>query len=218
MMTKRMVYIVDDEEAIRRSCTLMLRVQGYEVATFESGVSLLNVLKALAPGCILLDVRMPEMDGIEVQKALNIEGSLHPVVVMTGHGDVGTAAAALREGAIAFIEKPFSKITVNRALHLAFLKLERPHDYLAHIEAAACAVASLSEEQKIVLAKLAEGKSNEAMAAEMGVDMAAVEMLRARLLSELKVESITEVLWIAFAAGVGRQAGETTSFSRDLNI
>ncbi len=103
-MAERRVYIVDDEEPIRRATQLMLRAQGYDVGLFESGVALLDNFAALGPGCILLDVRMPQMDGLEVQRALQRLGSRHPVIVMTGHGDVTVAVQALQYGAAAFLD------------------------------------------------------------------------------------------------------------------
>ena len=94
-MTKRHIYVIDDEDPIRRSTRLMLTVRGYEVATFESGTGFLEVARALRPGAVLLDIRMPVMDGIEVQRNLNASGFTFPVVVMTGHGDLSVAIAAL---------------------------------------------------------------------------------------------------------------------------
>ena len=96
---KRTVYVVDDEDPIRRALRLMLTVQGYSVTLFSSGPSFLDVAESLVPGCLLLDVRMPEMDGIEVQRALIARRPALPVVVMTGHGDLTVAVAALQHGA-----------------------------------------------------------------------------------------------------------------------
>ena len=202
-MTKRIVYVVDDEEPIRRSLRLMLGVQGYAVTLFESGPALLGVADALMPGCVLLDVRMPGMDGIEVQRRLAARPSDLPVVVMTGHGDLSIAVSALQSGAVAFVEKPFTKATLNQALATAFLKLEDPHGYRGHSEAAAARVGALGDEERAVLAQLAAGRSNDAIAAELGIAAAAVEIRRARLLTELGAESLSDVLRLAFAAGYG---------------
>src|SRR4051812_32120594 len=105
----RTVYLVDDDEAIRRSAGFMLRTSGYAVKPFVSGVEFLKEVKDLEPGCVLLDVRMPGMDGIEVQRELRSRGVTFPVIVMTGHGDVGVAVQAMKAGAVDFIEKPFEK-------------------------------------------------------------------------------------------------------------
>ena len=202
-MTKRIVYVVDDEEPIRRSLKLMLSVQGHAVTPFESGPALLAVVEALMPGCLLLDVRMPEMDGIEVQRHLSQRGIELPVVVMTGHGDLAVAVSALQAGAISFVEKPFTKAILSQALDTAFLKLEDPSAYRRHAEAAAARVAALPEEERAVLAHLASGRSNEAIAAELGIGAAVVEIRRARLLTGLGDDSLSEVLRFAFAAGYG---------------
>src|SRR3982750_1580339 len=90
----RNVHLVDDDEAVRRSASFMLRTSGYQVKTYASGIELLDAAKEIAPGCILLDVRMPAMDGLEVQRALRDRGILFPVIVMTGHGDVNVAVQA----------------------------------------------------------------------------------------------------------------------------
>lgn len=202
-MTKRIVYVVDDEEPIRRSLRLMLSVQGYAVTLFESGPALLGVVDALMPGCVLLDVRMPEMDGIEVQRHLAARTAGLPVVVMTGHGDLTIAVSALQNGAVSFVEKPFTKATLNQALATAYLKLEDPVGYRGHADAAAAKVSGLGEEERAVLAHLALGRSNEAIAAELGVETATVELRRARLLTELGADSLSDALRFAFAAGYG---------------
>src|SRR5688500_11103232 len=104
-----MVHLIDDDEAIRRSAGFMLKTAGYTVRPYESGVAFLKEAKQINPGCILLDVRMPVMDGIEVQQELRSRGITFPIIVMTGHGDVSVAVRAMRAGALDFIEKPFEK-------------------------------------------------------------------------------------------------------------
>src|SRR3546814_2136480 len=97
MTDRRMIHIVDDEEAIRRSAGFMLKTSGYTVATYPSGVAFLREVRHVEPGCILLDVRMPEMDGLEVQKVLNERGVAMPVIVLTGHGDISIAVRAMKD-------------------------------------------------------------------------------------------------------------------------
>ena len=206
-MAGRKVYVVDDEEAIRRSACLLLKVWGYDPTPFESGSALLNVAEALIPGCILLDIRMPESDGIEVQRALAELGSVHPVVIMTGHGDVQAALAALDGGAVAFIEKPFSKTRLLETLDLAFLKLEAPDAYRTRLQQASEQVAGLGEDEQAVLACLADGRSAEEMAAALGLRAGDLEIRRARLFEQLGVAGTTGALNIAFAARLARQLG-----------
>ena len=106
-MDNRLIHLVDDEDAIRRSAGFMLKTSGFAVKTYDSGVAFLKEAKAADPGCILLDVRMPEMDGLEVQRELNVRGITMPVIVLTGHGDVSIAVQAMKAGAVDFLEKPF---------------------------------------------------------------------------------------------------------------
>lgn len=201
-MTRRTVHVVDDEEPVRRSLALMLKVNGFSVSTFDSGASLLEAAEALAPGALLLDIRMPDMDGNEVQKHLANRGIRLPVVVMTGHGDLAVAAAALQGGAVAFLEKPFAKATLTEALDSAFLKLEDPEAYDRQLAAAAASVQALGEDDRALLANLAAGHSTDKIAADLGINAASAEARRARLFAELGVESLGEILRIACAAGL----------------
>ena len=199
---KRTVHVVDDEEPVRRSLALMLKVSGYAVSTFDSGAALLDAAEALVAGALLLDIRMPDMDGIEVQRHLATRGVGLPVVVMTGHGDLSVAAAALQEGAVAFLEKPFAKPALIDALDSAFLRLEDPEAYDRQRNGAAAAVHALSEADRALLASLATGRSSEGIAAELGISAASAEVRRARLFSELGAESVNEALGMAYAAGL----------------
>src|SRR5947209_19479768 len=104
---RRLVHLVDDDEAIRRSAGFMLKTSGYQVQRYETVVELLKAAGDLKDGCILLDIRMPGMDGLEVQEALQEKGITLPVIIMTGHGDVSLAVRAMKAGAVDFIEKPF---------------------------------------------------------------------------------------------------------------
>jgi two-component system response regulator FixJ len=202
MMSRRTVYVVDDEEPIRKSLKLMLTVSGYSVVVFDSGPSLLNVAQALVPGSLLLDMRMPVMDGVDVQRHLADRGVDLPVVVMSGHGDVSVAVTALQLGAVAFLEKPFSKSVLTDALDLAFLKLEAPEAYGRRLAAAVAAVDALAQEDRALLARLAAGESNDKIAADLAINPAVAEIRRGRLYAELGVRSLHEALRIASAAGL----------------
>jgi two-component system, LuxR family, response regulator FixJ len=200
-MTRRTVYVVDDEEPIRGALKMMLGVQGFGVTAFASGAAFLDVVDALVPGCLLLDVRMPDLDGIEVQRRLaEARGNL-PVVMMTGHADLAIALRALENGAVGFVEKPFAKATLRRALDAAFLKLEDPVRHGEMLAAARASVEGLDEEDRMVLSRLAAGRATEAIAAELRVGTAAIELSRARLFAALGIENLNEAVTLAFAAG-----------------
>ncbi|HVU29657.1 MAG TPA: response regulator transcription factor [Sphingomicrobium sp.] len=122
---KTLVHLVDDDESIRRSVGFALRTSGYEVRTYENGAEILKIASSLETGCILLDVRMPGMNGLEVQAALKEKGVTLPIVLMTGHGDVALAVRALEAGAIDFIEKPFEKALLLSAIEHGMERLKQ---------------------------------------------------------------------------------------------
>lgn len=199
-MTARNVYVVEDEEPIRRSSQMMLKLMGCEAHTFESGVPFLEQAEALASGCVLLDIRMPELDGLEVQRRLNAAGSNHSVIVMSGHGDLGVAVPAMEGGAVSFLEKPFSRATLQQALDIGFLKLEEPAGYEDYLQAAADAVQNLDEADRQVLALLIDGHRAEAIAEEMGDSKATIEISMSRIFTQLGVDSMIDALRLSFAA------------------
>ena len=110
MGDRRVIHLVDDEESIRKAASFALKTAGYDVVTYASGVEFLKEAKSAAVGCVILDVRMPEMDGLEVQAAMAARGVNMPVIVLTGHGDVSVAVQAMKGGAVDFLEKPFNPI------------------------------------------------------------------------------------------------------------
>jgi two-component system, LuxR family, response regulator FixJ len=205
-VTTRQVYVVEDEEPIRRAVQLMLRVMGYTSRAFESGVPFLQDIGVLAPGCVLLDIRMPQIDGLEVQRRLNAAGHRHSVVVMSGHGDISVAAPAFENGAVAFLEKPFPRTALQRALELAFVRLEDPARYREHLDAAKRAVAALDPIDGQILALLARGLANENIAGELALTPVALDLARSRIFDTLGVESVTEALGLSFAAARGTES------------
>jgi two-component system response regulator FixJ len=200
---KPLVHLVDDEDSIRRSAGFMLKTSGYRVRPFPSGVELLRQARALEPGCILLDIRMPGMDGLEVQQALREAGVALPVIIMTGHGDIGVAVRAMKAGAVDFIEKPFEKETLLNALEQGFARLRKEERSREKAEEAGLRIAALTPRERDVLAGLAEGLPNKTIAYDLGLSPRTVEIHRANLMHKLAVHSLSEALRIAFAAGMG---------------
>jgi two-component system response regulator FixJ len=200
---KRMVHLVDDDEAIRRSASFMLRTSGLVVKTYSSGMELLAAGKDIEPGCILLDVRMPGMDGLEVQMALKERDIRLPVIVMTGHGDVSVAVQAMKVGAIDFIEKPFEKATLLGALDEGFAQLTQAGTRAARAEEASAQLDILTPREREVLEGLVRGHPNKTIAYDLGISPRTVEIHRANVMSKLGVASLSEALRIAFAAGLG---------------
>lgn len=199
-MTARQVYVVDDEDPIRRSMRLMLRVMGYQAHTFNSGAAFLEALPNLASGCVLLDLRMPEMDGLEVQRRLNAQGAEHSIVVMSGHGDLGVAVSAMEQGAIAFLEKPFGRSALERVLDIAFMRIEDHEAYRNFLRTSAVSLQGLKQEDQRVLELIARGHDSDGIARQTGMLAVSIEVSRARIFAELGADSVTDVLGLAFAA------------------
>jgi two-component system response regulator FixJ len=206
----RNVHLVDDDEAIRRSASFMLRTSGFVVKTYASGLELLKDAKGLARGCILLDVRMPGMDGLEVQRTLKERGILLPVIVMTGHGDVNVAVQAMKAGAVDFIEKPFEKSVLLSAIEEGFGRLDQAGRSKARGDEARVRLEALTSREHDVLQGLVRGHPNKTIAYDLGISPRTVEIHRANLMTKLDVASLSEALRIAFAAGLGDEEEPTT--------
>ena len=151
MAADRLVHIVDDDDAVRRSAAFMLKHSGYAVESYVSGIDFLKHAKDAGRGCVLLDVRMPEMDGLEVQQEMAARGIDMPVVILTGHGDVGVAVKAMRAGAVNFIEKPYEKEALLLAIEEAYQRLDRKYDKDLKASEARVRLASLTGRERDVL-------------------------------------------------------------------
>ncbi len=199
----RTIHLVDDDESIRRSVSFMLRTSGYRVKTYESGVEFLADAKAVEPGCILLDVQMPQVDGLEVQRRLREQGVLFPVIVMTAHGDVAVSVQAMKGGAIDFIEKPFEKAALLAAIEDGFARLEQAGRRHARADEARVRLEVLTPRERDVMKGLVRGHPNKTIAYDLDISPRTVEIHRANLMTKLGVASLSEALRIAFAAGLG---------------
>ncbi|MBA3070149.1 MAG: response regulator transcription factor [Hyphomonas sp.] len=206
MNDTRLVHLVDDDEAIRHSASFMLRHAGFRVKTYIDGVAFLETVADAERGCILLDVQMPGMDGLEVQEALNERGVAMPVIVLTGHGDVAVAVRAMKAGATDFVEKPYAKQTLVEALTRAFERMEarRQEDVLS--EEARGLIERLTARERDVLIGLVEGHTNKVIAEMLDISPRTVEIHRANLMEKMDAANLSTVLRIAFAAGFGRSA------------
>tara|TARA_R110002051_G_scaffold1652_2_gene9390 strand:- start:177 stop:803 length:627 start_codon:yes stop_codon:yes gene_type:complete len=203
MSETRMIHLVDDDEAVRHSASFMLRHAGFSVKTYSDGVAFLESAQQAALGCILLDVQMPHMDGLEVQQRLNDLGISLPVIVLTGHGDVEVAVKAMKAGAVDFVEKPYEKQTLVSALTRAFERLEaRSHKDVLTDEAKG-RIERLTPRERDVLIGLVDGFTNKMIAETLDISPRTVEIHRANLMEKLDAPSLSSVLRIAFAAGVG---------------
>lgn len=203
MSDRPLIHVVDDEESVRRSASFLLKTSGYAVRTWESGTAFLKEVRHAETGCILLDVRMPEMDGLEVQQQLNERGVTMPVIVLTGHGDVGIAVKAMKAGAVDFLEKPFATDALEDSIRRAFERLDAEKNVMARAADAEIVLGVLSEREREVLEGLAQGYPNKTIAYDLGISPRTVEVHRANIMTKLKARSLSEALRIAFAAGMG---------------
>jgi two-component system response regulator FixJ len=198
--TDKTVHVVDDDDSVRRSVGFMLKTSGYKVKPYSSGAELLKEAKSLDPGCILLDIRMAGMDGLEVQQSLQEKGITLPVIIMTGHGDVPLSVRAMKAGAIDFIEKPFEKEVLLTAIEDGFAALGRAGSRRDRAEDAVLRLQVLTSREREVLDGLAQGLPNKTIAYDLGISPRTVEIHRANVMSKLGVRSLSEALRLAFAA------------------
>lgn len=199
----RTVHIVDDDEAIRQSVGFMLRKAGHSVETYASGLEFLKIADRETQGCVLLDVRMPEVDGLEVQARLAAQGIMLPVIMLTGHGDVALAVRAVKAGAIEFLEKPFERTALLAAIEEALRQAGRNDRSQLAASEATVRLAALTTRERDVLEGMVLGRPNKLIAFDLGIATRTVEVHRANLMEKLSARSLSDVLRIAFAAGLG---------------
>ena len=196
------VYIVDDDDAVRDSLSVLLESKAYIVRSFGSAPEFLAAAPSLPVGCLIADIRMPEMDGLELQQRL-IERSLHfPMIVITGHGDVPLAVRAMKAGAIDFIEKPFASEAILDSLAAAVVHLATPHEQDPMRAAAAAKLALLSPREREVLEGLLAGLPNKSIAYDLAISPRTVEIHRARVMDKMGARSLSELIRLTLAAGV----------------
>ena len=217
-MTDRIVHLVDDDEAIRRSAGFLLKTSGFHVVTYASGDDFLKRARDVGVGCVLLDIRMPGLDGLDVQQAMNDRGVGLPVVMLTGHGDVGLAVRAMKAGAVDFLEKPFEKAALLAAVEKAFERLNAGDRLQLSAADAGVQLAALTARERDVVAGLIKGHPNKTIAFDLGISPRTIEIHRANLMRKLGATSLSDVLQIAFAAtrGDGPKDGSSKSGMGDI--
>ncbi len=196
------VYIVDDDEAARDSLAVLLETQGYAAAGFASAHAFLAAAPALPPGVLVADIRMPGMDGLELQQRLDEQALFFPTIVVTGHGDVPLAVRAMKAGAIDFIAKPFAADAILAAITAGLARLSAPQPRAAPAAAATARLAALSPREREVLRGLVAGLPNKAIAYDLAISPRTVEVHRARVMQKMQANSLSELVRLALAAGV----------------
>jgi two-component system, LuxR family, response regulator FixJ len=193
-------YVVDDDVAVRRSTKFILDNAHCRSRCFESGEAFLKEVRKLPPGCVLLDIGMPGLDGPAVQKTLKCLGITFPVIVVTGHGDVAVAVQAMKDGAIDFLEKPFRREDLFAALEQGRSQLEDSEHACRSAAEARVRINILTEREKEVMACLADGLRNNSIATKLGISQRTVEVHRANLMEKLNARGLSDVLKLALAA------------------
>jgi two-component system response regulator FixJ len=202
MAPRGKVYVVDDDDAMRDSLAFLLGAADFHVVPFETARGFLDALPTLDLGCVVSDVRMPDIDGIELLKRLKASGSLFPVVIMTGHGDVPLAVEAMKLGAVDFVEKPFEDDRLIGMIETALTQAEpglRSEAITVEIQSR---IATLSPRERQVLDGLIAGLSNKLIAREYDISPRTIEVYRANVMTKMQVASLSELVRLAMRGGV----------------
>lgn len=201
-MSDRLVHVIDDDEAMRDSLVFLLDTAGLRVRASASARAFLRTVPDPQLGCVVTDIRMPDMTGLELIKALKADGHDYPVIVITGHADVALAVEAMKAGVVDFIEKPFDDETLLAAITIAFSR-ETASSSAASPERGVIAgrLAELSPRERDVLRGVIDGKSNKVIAHELGISPRTVEVYRANLMTKMQAASLSELVRMALVAG-----------------
>ena len=188
------VFVVDDDESVRGSLRFLLRSAGLESRAFASAPEFLAAYDPAQPGCVVLDVRMPGMSGLELQQELNLRGAVLPVIFITGHGDVPMAVEAMQHGAHDFLQKPFRDEDLIERIRRALAKDAKARAALEQHKSIRARLDSLTPREREVLGLMARGKPNKIMAHELGVSQRTVEIHRARVMEKSGASSLAELV------------------------
>ena len=194
MSDTQVVHLIDDDDGVRDALTLLMAESGLTVRSYRSAVDFLGAARTSSAGCIVSDIRMPGMDGLELQGKLNAAGIATPIIFITGHGDVPMAVQALRAGAMDFIEKPFDENVLLDSVRRALKASERHHlKEMANSEIEE-RLASLTTREQQVLEGLLVGRANKIIAFDHGMSTRTVEVHRAHIMQKMKARSLSELV------------------------
>jgi two-component system response regulator FixJ len=198
------VYVIDDDAAMRDSLDFLLGSAGFSVRLFDSAQAFLNQLSSLEAGCVVTDIRMPGMDGMELLRQLNLGSGARklPIIVMTGHGDVPLAVEAMKLGALDFLEKPFDDDRLIGMIATALTQNEGGAKNEALTAGMAARVASLTQRERQVMQGLVSGQSNKVIAREYDISPRTVEVYRANVMTKMQAGNLSELVRFAIQAGV----------------
>ena len=188
------IYVVDDDDGMRRALDTLLSTVGYKTAVFSRPSEFLAQFKPEAHSCLVLDIRMPEMSGLEVQQQLNRRGSMLPVIFITGHGDVPMAVQAMKEGAFEFVQKPFRDQDLLDRINHALEQDKENRSTLARRADVLHRVESLTPREKQVMAMVVDGAANKVIAIDLGLSERTVEIHRAKVMEKMGARSVAHLV------------------------
>lgn len=195
------VFIIDDDAAVRDALGLLLGLRGYRTTLFANAPSFLGALRPDWRGCLVIDIRMPGMDGLALQRELQERGCAIPVIIITGHGDVASAREAFRAAAVDFLEKPLDEARLVRAIEEAFARQASQLDALRQRQEVARRLAELTPREREVMALVVAGRHNREIAAALGISVRTVEVHKARMMAKLGAEGIPQLVRISLGVG-----------------
>lgn len=199
---KASVHVIDDDEAVRQSLKFLLETAGIDVRTHQSAADFLQVAREVETACIITDVRMPEIDGIELLHRLrNLKVDV-PVIVITGHGDVRLAVEAMKLGAADFLEKPFDDEALLASVRSAIGRSDRDHQRQSERAEIESRLATLSRRERDVLDGLVAGQANKQIAFDLGISPRTIEIYRANVMTKMKATSLSDVVRMALISGI----------------
>jgi two-component system response regulator FixJ len=202
MPDKGKVYVIDDDEAMRDSLNFLLDSADFNVTLFETALNFLDALPGLEFGCVVSDVRMPGLDGIELLKRMKIVHSKFPIVIMTGHGDVPLAVEAMKLGAVDFLEKPFEDDRLIGMIEAAIRQAEPAAKSEAVTSDIAARIATLSPRERQIMEGLIAGLSNKQIARDYDISPRTIEVYRANVMTKMQANSLSELVRLAMRAGM----------------
>ena len=202
MAADAIVHVIDDDEGVRQSLEFLLRASGVTARTYESALAFLNALPTIETGCVITDVRMPGISGVELLRRLRSLNVGFPVIVITGHGDVPLAVEAMKLGAVDFLEKPFEDDALLAAVQSALGRRELDARHAAEKAETGERIASLSARERQVLEGLIAGHPNKTIAFDLGISPRTVEIYRANVMTKMKAASLSDLVRMALQGGL----------------